>query len=111
MTLVKRQRNRQDGLHHTSDSPGARMRVREGAAIRRRRLQQGLSQRELAFLARPCSQTTIYLLENQHMTTLTDQLAQRIARRLDVPVNLLFEGTNTSDSATSIQLPEVRTRA
>ena len=67
------------------------MRVREAAALRRRRERLGLTQRELAFLARPCSQTTIYLLENRKMTTLTEGLAQRIARRLDVPLEDLFE--------------------
>jgi transcriptional regulator with XRE-family HTH domain len=67
------------------------MRVREGAALRRRRERLGLSQRELAFLARPCSQTTIYLLETRKMTTLTEELAMRIARRLDVPLETLFE--------------------
>src|SRR3954462_5111815 len=70
---------------------GDRMRVREGAALRRRRERLGLTQRELAFLARPCSQTTIYLLETRRMTTLTEELAVRIARRLDVPVESLFE--------------------
>ena len=67
------------------------MKVREGAALRRRRERLGLTQRELAFLARPCSQTTIYLLETRKMTTLTEELAMRIARRLDVPVEVLFE--------------------
>jgi transcriptional regulator with XRE-family HTH domain len=67
------------------------MRVREGAALRRRRERLGLTQRELAFLARPCSQTTIHLLETRKMTTLTEGLALRIARRLDVPLEDLFE--------------------
>jgi len=71
------------------------MRVREGAALRRRRERLGLTQRELAFLARPCSQTTIYLLETRKMTTLTEELAMRIARRLDVPVESLFEDRST----------------
>jgi putative transcriptional regulator len=71
------------------------MRVREGAALRRRRERLGLTQRELAFLARPCSQTTIYLLETRKMTTLTEELAMRIARRLDVPVESLFEDRPT----------------
>lgn len=67
------------------------MNVREGSALRRRRLQQGLSQRELAYLARPCSQTTIYLLETQRMRRVNDHLATRIARRLDVPLEALFD--------------------
>jgi putative transcriptional regulator len=78
------------------------MRVREGAALRRRRLERGLSQRELAFLARPCSQTTIYLLETQRLRNVNDHLAARIARRLDVPVSSLFDvgmEANTEASA------------
>ncbi len=67
------------------------MKVREGAALRRRRLERGLSQRDLAFLARPCSQTTIYLLETQRLPRVNDHLAVRIARRLDVPVASLFD--------------------
>lgn len=67
------------------------MKVRDAAALRRRREHCGLTQRELAFLARPCSQTTIYLLENRRMTTLTPALARRIARRLDVAPEVLFE--------------------
>ncbi|MGL5858050.1 MAG: helix-turn-helix transcriptional regulator [Angustibacter sp.] len=67
------------------------MKVRAGAAIKRRRLEQGLSQRDLAFLARPCSQTTIYLLETQRLRNVNDGLAVRIARRLGVPVSSLFE--------------------
>jgi transcriptional regulator with XRE-family HTH domain len=76
------------------------MRVRKGAALRRRRERLGLTQRELAFLARPCSQTTIHLLETSKMTTLTEGLAQRIARRLDVPLEDLFED-RTSLGATA----------
>ncbi|GAB3598469.1 hypothetical protein GCM10027446_28770 [Angustibacter peucedani] len=66
------------------------MRVKDGAAIRRRRERQGLSQRDLAFLCRPCSQTTIYLLESGRMATLSETLAVRLAKRLDVPVDQLF---------------------
>ncbi|MGL4172632.1 MAG: helix-turn-helix transcriptional regulator [Actinomycetota bacterium] len=66
------------------------MRVRDGAAIKRRRLERGLSQRELAYLARPCSQTTIYLVETERLHNLNDDLATRIARRLDIAVDALF---------------------
>ncbi len=66
------------------------MRVRDGAAIRRRRQRLGLSQRDLAFLCRPCSQTTIYLLETGRMATVTDELALRLAKRLDLGVDELF---------------------
>ena len=67
------------------------MRVTQAGAIRRLRQRLGLSQRELAFLCRPCSQTTIYLLETGRMSTLSDVLAERIARRLGVEINELFE--------------------
>ena len=67
------------------------MKVREGAAIRRMRQRRDLSQRELAFLARPCSQTTIYLLETRQQAVVNDELAARIARRLGVDVDTLFE--------------------
>lgn len=66
------------------------MKVRDAAAIRQRRQLRGLSQRELAFLCRPCSQTTIYLLETGRMRTLSPQLAVRVASRLDVDVHDLF---------------------
>lgn len=66
------------------------MKVRDAAAIRERRQLQGLSQRELAYLCRPCSQTTIYLLETGRMRTLSPQLAVRVAKRLDADVHELF---------------------
>lgn len=68
-----------------------RMKVREGAALRRMRQRRELSQRELAFLARPCSQTTIHLLETRKQAVVNDELAVRIARRLGVDVEALFE--------------------
>jgi putative transcriptional regulator len=68
------------------------MRVKDsGAPLRRARMRRGLTQRELAFLARPCSQTTVYLLENGKMPTLSDELACRLAKRLAVDVEDLFE--------------------
>ncbi|HET8615477.1 MAG TPA: helix-turn-helix transcriptional regulator [Actinomycetales bacterium] len=67
------------------------MKVREGAALRRMRQRRELSQRELAYLARPCSQTTIYLLETRQQTVVNDDLARRIARRLGVDVEQLFD--------------------
>ncbi|MFC6006474.1 helix-turn-helix transcriptional regulator [Angustibacter luteus] len=70
---------------------GGGMQVKEGAAIRRRRQRLGLSQRDLAYLCRPCSQTTIYLLETGRMATLSSGLALRIAKRLDVEVEVLFD--------------------
>jgi DNA-binding XRE family transcriptional regulator len=73
------------------------MRVKDGGApIKRARARRRLTQRELAFLARPCSQTTVYLLEKGKMPTLSDELAQRIANRLDVDVEDLFEPRSSS---------------
>ena len=73
------------------------MRVKDdGAPIKRARKRRRLTQRELAFLARPCSQTAIYLLENGKMPTLSDELAQRIADRLDVDLEDLFEARSSS---------------
>lgn len=66
------------------------MKVRDAATIRRVRELRGLSQRELAYLCRPCSQTTIYLLESGRMRSLSPQLAVRIAKRLDADVLDLF---------------------
>lgn len=66
------------------------MNVRDAATIRRVRELRGLSQRELAYLCRPCSQTTIYLLETGRMRSLSPQLAVRIAKRLDADVLDLF---------------------
>jgi transcriptional regulator with XRE-family HTH domain len=67
------------------------VKVRDAAAIKNRRQGMGYSQRELAFLCRPCSQTTIYLLESGRMPTLSPALAVRIASRLQVPVGTLFD--------------------
>ncbi len=75
------------------------MRVKDGAAIRRRRQRQGLSQRDLAYLCRPCSQTTIYLLESGRMTTLSEALAVRLAKRLDVAVDVLFDERTPSGAS------------
>ena len=66
------------------------MKVRDAATIRRVRQLRGLSQRELAYLCRPCSQTTIYLLETGRMRSLSPQLAVRIAKRLETQVHDLF---------------------
>lgn len=61
-----------------------------GAALKRKRLRKRLTQRELAWLAR-CSHTTIYMLEVGKMRTLSDELAGKIADRLDCDVEDLFE--------------------
>lgn len=65
------------------------MKVKEPSALKRARAKAGLTQRELAFLAR-CSHTTIYLLEKGEMVTLSDDLALRISKRLQRDVEDLF---------------------
>lgn len=65
------------------------MKVKEPAALKRARAKARLTQRELALLAK-CSHSTIYLLENGKMSTLSDALADRIAHRLHRDVEDLF---------------------
>ena len=59
------------------------MRVKDPAALRRKRVNRKFSQRDLAFLVRR-SQNTIYLLESGKMKTLSEDLALLIAARLEV---------------------------
>jgi transcriptional regulator with XRE-family HTH domain len=59
------------------------MKVKDPAALRRKRLNRKFSQRDLAFLVRR-SQNTIHLLETGGMKTLSEDLALLIAARLDV---------------------------
>lgn len=65
------------------------MRVKDPAALRRRRMNKRFSQRELAFLVRK-SQNTISLLELGKQKTLTEDLAVAIAARLDCDWEDLF---------------------
>lgn len=66
------------------------MRVRDAERLRTWRKRRGLSQRDLAYLAR-CSQNAISLIEQGKLLTLSEDLALEIARRLDVPWEDLFE--------------------
>ena len=59
-----------------------------GANVRRYRLQRGLTQQELAFRAGLCIKT-IYRVE-KGIANLTIDVAESIARVLDVPVLWLF---------------------
>lgn len=59
------------------------MRVKDPAALRRKRLNRRFSQRDLAMLVRR-SQTTIHLLETGGMKTLSEDLALHISARLDI---------------------------
>jgi putative transcriptional regulator len=65
------------------------MRVKDPAALRRKRKNQRFTQRELAYLVRR-SQSTIYLLENGKMTTLSEDLALALAGRLKCDWEDLF---------------------
>jgi len=74
-----------------------------GAPIKRARLAAGLSQLELAFLV-DCSHTTIYLLEKagpRGMETCSDELATQIARRLNRPVEDLWEARSDARTRSS----------
>lgn len=65
------------------------MRVKDAGAIKRWRTHRRLSQRDLAVLV-GCSQNTIHLLESGRMITLSQELGEAVARRLDVPEEELF---------------------
>ena len=59
------------------------MRVKDPAALKRKRMNRQYSQRDLAFLVRR-SQNTIHLLETGKQKTLSEDLAVAIAGRLGV---------------------------
>lgn len=59
------------------------MRVKDPAALKRKRMNRQYSQRDLAFLVRR-SQNTIHLLETGKQKTLSEDLAVSIAGRLGV---------------------------
>lgn len=66
------------------------MRPKEnGAALKRKRLRRGYTQRELGLLVK-CSHAMIGLLERGE-STVGDALAARIAKRLECDVEDLFE--------------------
>lgn len=65
------------------------MRVKDPAALRRKRINQRFSQRDLAVLVRR-SQATIHQLETGKMKTLTEDLALLISARLFVDWEDLF---------------------
>ena len=53
-----------------------------GDRLRRKRLRLRWTQRDLAYMVR-CSQNTISLLEQEKMTTLSEELAELIVQRFD----------------------------
>ena len=66
------------------------MKVKDPAAIRRRRQQERFSQRDLAALVRR-SQTTIWMIESGQLKTISEELAIAIASRLHRDWEELFE--------------------
>jgi transcriptional regulator with XRE-family HTH domain len=68
----------------------------QGAALRRRRLREGYTQRELGLLV-GCSHAMIGLLERDE-TTVGDALAARIAKRLRTDLEDIFEQRTSSTS-------------
>jgi len=74
------------------------MKVKDPDQIKRWRVRRKLLQTELAFLA-SCTQQTISLIETGKMTSLSEDLALSIAKKLDVPWEDLF--TAHEDPATS----------
>lgn len=65
------------------------MRVKDPAALKRKRMNRQYSQRDLAFLVRR-SQNTIHLLETGKQKTLSEDLAVAIAGRLGVDWEDMF---------------------
>ncbi|WP_144786373.1 helix-turn-helix transcriptional regulator [Micrococcus luteus] len=66
------------------------MRVTNPAALQRRRVREGFTQRDLGMLVGR-SHTTIYHLEKGSMKTLSVELGEAIARRLKSDVEDFFE--------------------
>lgn len=59
------------------------MRVKDGAALKRKRVNRGYSQRDLAFLVKR-SQATIWGIESGRLKTITEDLGLLLAARLSV---------------------------
>lgn len=74
---------------------GAWMRLRDPKKLRSWRVHRNLTQRELAFLCK-CSQNSIHLLESGRMTSVSEDLAMTICRRLDIPWEDVFEARESS---------------
>ncbi|WP_432679217.1 helix-turn-helix transcriptional regulator [Rhodococcus pyridinivorans] len=65
------------------------MKLKDPDQLQRWRKRRDLKQWELAVLS-GCTQQTISLLETGKMTTLSEDLANKIAKRLDLPWEELF---------------------
>lgn len=64
--------------------------VRDGTRMRRKRKDAGYSQADLAALA-GCTQQYISMLENGTDSDCSERIAERIAKRLNVDLEELFE--------------------
>lgn len=64
--------------------------VKEGSRLRRKRKDAGFSQADLAALV-GCTQQYISMLENGTDTDCSERIAERIAKRLNVDLEDLFE--------------------
>lgn len=67
------------------------MYVIDPAKLKRRRKAKDLTQIELAFLARPCTQQYISLLENGTDRDCSEDIAIKICKALDVELEDYFE--------------------
>lgn len=66
------------------------MLVTDASGLRMARERRGFTQRELAYLC-GVSQTTIWMLESGTMKTLSHKLGLMLAKRLDIPYQMVFE--------------------
>lgn len=69
---------------------GTWMRLKSGALLRELMNTKHLSNADVALHAK-CSRTWISALVNERRTSCTPAIAQRIAERLEIPVELLFD--------------------
>lgn len=68
---------------------GTWMRLRSGALLRELMNTKGLSNADVALSAK-CGRTWISALVNERRTSCSPDLAERIAKRLEVPLEVLF---------------------
>lgn len=73
------------------------MRLRSGALLRELMNTKGLSNADVALSAK-CGRTWISALVNERRTSCSPDLAERIAKRLEVPLEVLFVPKVSADS-------------
>jgi len=79
---------------------GTWMRLKSGNLLRELMNTKGLSNADVALHAK-CGRTWISALVNERRTSCTPAVAQRIAERLEVPVELLFDPRPSAPSGRS----------